>query len=63
MVHVQVRAAEDILSLTRSLKEAWLFGQLRAVDGSEELPSTDEDAAVVGEGLNRLLQSSSKGRS
>ena len=52
----KVRSAEDILSLTRSLKEAWLFGQLNAVDGAQGTPKTDEDAGAVGEALQRLLK-------
>ncbi|KAH0536812.1 hypothetical protein FGG08_006345 [Glutinoglossum americanum] len=51
-----VRSAEDILSLTRSLKEAWLFGQLNSVDGTRGMPKTDEDAKAVGEALQKLLK-------
>ncbi|KAI9864126.1 MAG: hypothetical protein M1813_003443 [Trichoglossum hirsutum] len=51
-----VRSAEDILSLTRSLKEAWLFGQLNSVDGTQGMSKTDEDAEAVGKALQRLLK-------
>ncbi|KAI9874990.1 MAG: hypothetical protein M1830_009051 [Pleopsidium flavum] len=51
-----IRAAEDILSLTRSLKEAWLFGQLNTLGESKAALKTDEDAKVVAEGLQRLLK-------
>ncbi|KAI9780461.1 MAG: hypothetical protein M1839_006735 [Geoglossum umbratile] len=51
-----VRSAEDILSLTRSLKEAWLFGQLNSVGGTQGTPQTDDDARAVGEALQRLLK-------
>ncbi|TGZ83877.1 hypothetical protein EX30DRAFT_361873 [Ascodesmis nigricans] len=48
-----IRAAEDLLALTRSLKEAWIFGQ---IGGDEDVvkkirAETDMDAAVVGEKL------------
>jgi hypothetical protein len=33
---LQVRAAEDILSLTRSMKEAWLFGTLDTLGESSQ---------------------------
>jgi hypothetical protein len=43
-----IRAAEDLAALTRSLKEAWLFGQLGS--GFESGTSqSDEDAKAVGE--------------
>jgi hypothetical protein len=43
-----IRAAEDLAALTRSLKEAWLFGQLGS--GFESgVTQCDEDAKVVGE--------------
>lgn len=31
----QVRAAEDILSLTRTMKEMWLFGKLETIGENE----------------------------
>lgn len=37
----QVKAAEDILSLTRILKEAWLFGKLQTIG-----VASDEEARV-----------------
>jgi hypothetical protein len=33
---IQIRAAEDILGLTRSLKEAWLFGNLDTLGENEQ---------------------------
>ncbi|KAA8908357.1 surfeit locus protein 5 subunit 22 of mediator complex-domain-containing protein [Sphaerosporella brunnea] len=43
-----IRAAEDLSALTRSLKEAWLFGQLGS--GFEAgATQSDEDARIVGE--------------
>ncbi|KAI9875005.1 MAG: hypothetical protein M1830_009038 [Pleopsidium flavum] len=56
----QIRAAEDILSLTRSLKEAWLFGQLNTLGESKAALKTDEDAKVVAEGFQRLLKGQEK---
>ena len=51
---IQVRAAEDVLSLTRDLKESWLFGKLQTVGASEAEKRADEYAADVAEGLRRL---------
>ena len=48
------KAAEDILSLTRVLKEAWLFGKLQTVGTSEAEKRTEETSAKVFEALERL---------
>lgn len=50
----QVRAAEDILSLTRTLKECWLFGKLDTIGTSEAERRADECAEEVRKGLGRL---------
>ncbi|MCJ1362518.1 hypothetical protein MMC16_001621 [Acarospora aff. strigata] len=55
-----IRAAESLLSLTRSLKEAWLFGTLKTL-GTEESTrkaegKMDEDVRGVAEGLERLIR-------
>ncbi len=52
--HHQVRAAEDILSLTRILKETWLFGKLQTVGTSEAEKRADAAAVKVAEGLAKL---------
>ncbi|KAL2047139.1 hypothetical protein N7G274_001158 [Stereocaulon virgatum] len=49
-----VRAAEDILSLTRVLKESWLFGKLHTVGTSDAEKRAEAAAAKVAEGLARL---------
>ncbi|OJD11820.1 hypothetical protein AJ78_07488 [Emergomyces pasteurianus Ep9510] len=46
---VQIRAAEDILSLTRTMKEAWLFGKL-------DILGEDEMDVRRREGLERDAQ-------
>jgi len=48
-----IRAAEDLLALTRSLKEAWLFGQLGSELGVVD-EATDQIAREVGEALQKL---------
>jgi len=53
-LHLQVRAAEDILSLTRILKESWLFGKLQTVGVSEAENRAEEAARKVAAGLSRL---------
>ncbi|KAL7271482.1 hypothetical protein RUND412_005766 [Rhizina undulata] len=52
-VSMMVRAAEDLLALTRSLKEAWLFGQLGSEIGAEKV-ETEEDARAVANALRRM---------
>ena len=54
-----MRAAEDLLSLSRSLKEAWLFGKLntsKGRDGSDDDDGVEEDAKEVGEMIGRLFK-------
>lgn len=49
-----VRSAENILTLTRILKESWLFGKLQTVGGSEAERRAERSAVAVGETLTRL---------
>jgi hypothetical protein len=61
MLRLQVRAAEDILSLTRLMKETWLFGQLGSFEASDEkgregAQKLDGDVRAVREGLGRLKE-------
>ncbi|TVY54496.1 hypothetical protein LSUE1_G010088 [Lachnellula suecica] len=51
-----VRGAEDLLRLSRELKELWLFGSLRDVGEGEGEGKIDEDAAKVGEILKEKLR-------
>jgi len=53
---VQVRAAEDLLQLTRELKEMWLFGPLRGIGEGEGEGKMDEDSKKVGEMVEALLK-------
>lgn len=50
----QVKAAEDILSLTRVLKETWLFGKLQTVGTSRAEEDAEAAAEKVAAGLARL---------
>lgn len=49
-----VRSAENLLTLTRILKESWLFGKLQTVGGSESERRAEGSAVAVGETLTRL---------
>lgn len=49
-----VRSAENLLTLTRILKESWLFGKLQTVGGSEAERRAELSAVAVGESLTRL---------
>lgn len=40
---IQIRAAEDILSLTRTMKETWLFGKLDTLGEDERDVKRRED--------------------
>ncbi|KAI4110508.1 MAG: hypothetical protein LQ339_001374 [Xanthoria mediterranea] len=50
-----IRAAEDILSLTRTMKEMWLFGKLDTVGTDEADERADESARGVEEGWRKLM--------
>ncbi|KAL8925226.1 MAG: hypothetical protein Q9172_002331 [Xanthocarpia lactea] len=50
-----IRAAEDILSLTRAMKEMWLFGKLQTVGTNEVEERAEENATGVEEGLRKLM--------
>lgn len=49
-----VRSAENILTLTRILKESWLFGKLQTVGGSDAERRAELSAMAVGQSLTRL---------
>ena len=53
-----IRAAEEIMILTRSMKEMWLFGGLNTVkEGGQQDDGVDEEEVKqVREGLNKWLQ-------
>ncbi|KAJ5054411.1 uncharacterized protein L3040_000685 [Drepanopeziza brunnea f. sp. 'multigermtubi'] len=51
-----VRAAEDLLQLSRELKELWLFGPLRGLEEGEEEGQMDEDSQKVGEMVEDMLK-------
>ena len=59
-----VRAAEDILSLTRVMKEMWLFGKLQTVGGDEAEGKAEEraeqSAKEVEQGLRKLIAEKSE---
>jgi Surfeit locus protein 5 subunit 22 of Mediator complex len=55
----KVRAAEDLLQLTRELKEMWLFGPLRGIGEGEGEGKMDEDSRKVGEMVEALLKRNS----
>jgi len=56
-----VRAAEDLLQLTRELKEMWLFGPLRGIGEGEGEGKMDEDSQKVREMVEALFKKSSGG--
>ncbi|KAL8912395.1 MAG: hypothetical protein Q9171_002581 [Xanthocarpia ochracea] len=51
-----IRAAEDILSLTRAMKEMWLFGKLQTVGTNKVEERAEENAMGVEEGLRKLMR-------
>jgi hypothetical protein len=53
---IQIRTAEDILALTRELKEMWLFGALRKIGEGEEEGAMAEDSEKVLELVQKLLK-------
>jgi hypothetical protein len=55
----QIRAAEDLMSLSRELKEMWLFGPLRSLNEGEASANAriDEDARAVIAIMDSLIRS------
>ncbi|KAG4440106.1 hypothetical protein IFR05_004403 [Cadophora sp. M221] len=51
-----VRATEDLLQLTRELKELWLFGPLRGIKEGEGEGQIDVDSQKVGELVEAVLK-------
>lgn len=58
-----VKTCEDILSLSRQLKELWLFGKLDTLrqDASGGESKVEEDARVVGGLVEEMLRRSGAG--
>lgn len=56
----QVQAAEDLLQLTRELKELWLAGPLREIGEDEESTGMAEDANRVRDMVSRVLKQASE---
>jgi Surfeit locus protein 5 subunit 22 of Mediator complex len=60
-----IRAAEEIMVLTRELKDLWLFGGLDTWDGGrtkkEEDGKMEDDVRVVKEAIWRYLSSQAEG--
>lgn len=51
-----IRAAEDLLSLTRQMQELWLFGQLDTLGKSAVEEKTEADARRVAELIQTLVR-------
>ena len=62
LIAQQVRASENILSLTRTLKEAWLFGKLHTVGASEAETRAEEAARKVAEMLGKIQEDRRNGQ-
>lgn len=61
MICNQIRASEDILTLTRQMKEMWLFGQLNTLSESHAEEKTEEDARAVAALLQKLVDGQGQG--
>jgi hypothetical protein len=60
LVALQVQAAEDLLQLTRQLKELWLGGPLRDIGEGEGDGEIGEDSKKVGELVEGILKRTSE---
>jgi len=58
---MQIRASEDILSLTRQMQELWLFGQLKTLETDDGPVRGGEDAKAVADLLVQLTKADSNG--
>ena len=54
LTSIQTRAAEDILSLIRELKQAWFDGQLQTIGTSQSEKEAEKYAIDVAKRLKRL---------
>ena len=54
LTSIQTRAAEDILSLIRELKQAWFDGQLQTIGTSQSEKEAEKYAQDVAKRLKRL---------
>ncbi|KAF1987961.1 hypothetical protein K402DRAFT_392242 [Aulographum hederae CBS 113979] len=52
-----IRAAEEVLTLTREMQELWLFGHLDTLGKGDAERQTEEDAKKVTEVLEKLVRS------
>lgn len=52
----QTSAAEDILKLTRELKELWMFGPLRGIGEGEGEGEMEADSKRVAELIEKQLE-------
>lgn len=58
-MHSQIRATEDILTLTRQMQELWLFGQLNTVDKdgkAKEISQVEDDARAIAAAVEQLAR-------
>jgi hypothetical protein len=62
-IAVEVQAAEDLLQLTRELKELWLAGPLRQIGEGENDDKMAEDSNRVREMVEDILNKASKVKS
>jgi len=60
-VPFQIRASEDLLTLTRQMQELWLFGQLKTLDKNDIQGRIDADAKEVAEMLAVLVGGEQEG--
>ncbi|RQM06079.1 hypothetical protein DH86_00002396 [Scytalidium sp. 3C] len=58
--NAMIQAVEDLLQLTRELKEMWLFGALREIGEGEGEDAMDADSKKVGEMVEELLKKSTE---
>lgn len=52
----QIRAAQELQTLIRTLQEMWLFGQLNTLGEDETQKKTDETAKDVADLLRQLVE-------
>lgn len=54
-----IKAAEDLLSLSRELKELWSQGPIRKLNEGDDEENLDSDARHVGSIVERIMNSQS----
>ena len=58
----QIRASEDLLTLTRQMQELWVFGKLDTLRKTDAKDETTGDVKAVAEMVTKMLKKRDEGQ-